>query len=453
MGRADVRSRIFVSLIWLAGIFACGMAAAQPFSSLVDTARALTPQDRLQIEQSIQRMSANQQVPLVVAAVSSLSASEVMLNNIINDLTQASNAEHAIIMVWSQADDYVYLSLGEGWRDEDRQLMLREAGSLYARETERASVSVALAAIVSELESIVRIRESYFHRFLYLVKNEFNLMSARLTYPSWRTVAAFFSLNILIAVGVLFLWELIAPWRTQQKHRRPQLVLDLFYTFLQKPLFFALIGSALVGITDFAFRDFLARVFGVQNMVAVQLDLLPLWSRYLLLFLMVDFLGYWGHRVLHRVDFLWQFHKVHHSARQLDVFNATRQHIVEVLFYRLFLYVPMGLVGFGITETFIVLMIQSFLSTFTHANVRVPLGPLKYLINNPQLHIWHHTVEIHDRGNVNFGDALSIWDFIFGTGYAPADRTDLELGFEDIESYPTTFWRQFAEPFRALFKK
>ena len=94
----------------------------------------------------------------------------------------------------------------------------------------------------------------------------------------------------------------------------------------------------------------------------------------------------------------------------------------------------------------------SLLSYFTHSNTRVPLGPFKYLFNNPQLHVWHHTVEIHDRGNVNFGDALSVWDFIFGTGYAPEERYDVELGSDGIEEYPTGFSGQFFEPFKGCYR-
>ena len=43
-------------------------------------------------------------------------------------------------------------------------------------------------------------------------------------------------------------------------------------------------------------------------------------------------LGYWfGHYLFHRYAFLWEFHKVHHSAEVMTIFTELRQHPVEIL--------------------------------------------------------------------------------------------------------------------------
>ena len=85
-----------------------------------------------------------------------------------------------------------------------------------------------------------------------------------------------------------------------------------------------------------------------------------------------------------------------------------------------------------------------------HANLGWDYGPLKYIFNNPKMHIWHHAKEMpasHPNG-INFGITLSIWDYLFGTNHIPSDGRDIELGFDDIENYPTTFIAHQIEPFK-----
>lgn len=111
------------------------------------------------------------------------------------------------------------------------------------------------------------------------------------------------------------------------------------------------------------------------------------------------------------------------------------------------------MIGFEISSTVFVGLFTTVLSNLTHANVKVPIGPLKYILNTPQLHIWHHENDYHKRGNVNFGDALIIWDHVFGTFYMPekpVDTSQLSLGFDGVEEYPQSFVVQFFLPFIAI---
>jgi len=55
---------------------------------------------------------------------------------------------------------------------------------------------------------------------------------------------------------------------------------------------------------------------------------------------------------------------------------------------------------------------------FIHANVKVNMGKLKYLINSPQLHLWHHA-NYQEVFHANFATKLSVWDYLFGTVYDP----------------------------------
>ena len=66
------------------------------------------------------------------------------------------------------------------------------------------------------------------------------------------------------------------------------------------------------------------------------------------------------------------------------------------------------------------------------------------------MHIWHHSIDIDPNRNVNYGDALSIWDWVFRTAHFPEIRGDIKLGFEGVEDFPKTIWGQFLYPFRSI---
>jgi sterol desaturase/sphingolipid hydroxylase (fatty acid hydroxylase superfamily) len=86
-----------------------------------------------------------------------------------------------------------------------------------------------------------------------------------------------------------------------------------------------------------------------------------------------------------------------------------------------------------------------------HANLNWDYGPLKYVFNNPKMHIWHHAKQLPEdrRYGVNFGISLSIWDYLFGTNYIPHDGRDIKLGYSGDEDMPDSFAGQIIAPFRS----
>ena len=123
-----------------------------------------------------------------------------------------------------------------------------------------------------------------------------------------------------------------------------------------------------------------------------------------------------------------------------DVLNAQRLHWLELLWLNLFSYITLGIIGFNVVEIAVMNFCTTFLCFFTHANVYVPIGKLKYIINSPQMHIWHHAIDVDPNRSVNYGSALSIWDWIYRTAYFPEEtRGDLKLGFAGVDAFPKTF--------------
>lgn len=248
----------------------------------------------------------------------------------------------------------------------------------------------------------------------------------------------------LIGVSAIFFGiELISPWRKKQASFRLDFWLDFFYMFFNFFLFSLVIYNALSMVAVDAFNNFLG-LFGINNLVAFHVENLPGWSQLLILLVVRDFVQWWVHRLLHRVNFLWEFHKVHHSVEQMGFAAHLRFHWMENIVYRTIEYIPLAMIGFGLEDFFIVHIFTLCVGHFNHSNFNIPLGPLKYIFNNPAMHIWHHAEHLPaDRKyGVNFGLTLSIWDYIFGTAYIPHDGRDEKLGFEGIDKFPKTFFGQ-----------
>lgn len=252
----------------------------------------------------------------------------------------------------------------------------------------------------------------------------------------------------LIGLSVI-VWslEILIPWRKGQRVIRRDFWLDVFYMFFVFFLF-SLIGfNAISNVFNEAFNDLLAMV-GINNLVAIEISSWPGWVQLLVMFVLADFLQWNIHRLLHRVPWLWKFHKVHHSVKEMGFAAHLRFHFMETIVYKSLQYIPLGMIGFGLDDFFIIHMIGLLVGHLNHANLGWDYGPLKYILNNPKMHIWHHAKELPSKYGVNYGITLSIWDYLFGTAYVPSSGRDIELGFDDDERYQTGFLGHVVTPFK-----
>lgn len=256
----------------------------------------------------------------------------------------------------------------------------------------------------------------------------------------------------LIAASV-FVWllELAMPWRKSQSIFRKQFWMDGFYMFFNFFIFNLIIFIALSNAMSAMMSDFWG-LFGwyVGDLNIVPLDQLPKWLALVIFFVVTDFVQWATHILLHRVPFFWRIHKIHHSVEQMGFAAHLRYHWGESIIYKLMLYIPLALIGgFSMADVFIIHYIAILVGHLNHANINLDYGPLKYILNNPRMHIWHHARELppdHPYG-VNFGITFAFWDYLFGTAYIPHNGRDIELGFDQIEVFPQTFRGHMVYPF------
>jgi sterol desaturase/sphingolipid hydroxylase (fatty acid hydroxylase superfamily) len=151
--------------------------------------------------------------------------------------------------------------------------------------------------------------------------------------------------------------------------------------------------------------------------------------------------------MLHRVPFLWNFHKTHHSVKEMGFAAHLRYHWMEPVVYKSILYIPLAIIGgFTVTDVFIVHFFAITIGHLNHANLGWDYGKLKYIFNNPKMHIWHHSKKMSNKYGTNYAISLSIWDYIFKTDYIPYDGKDNELGFKGDENFPKSFLKQELYP-------
>ncbi len=247
-----------------------------------------------------------------------------------------------------------------------------------------------------------------------------------------------------LTVISLIVWglEIAFPWRKNQSIIRKDFWLDGFYMYFNFFLF-AIAVSGFYKLLGILFND-----LGISSKSLTLLDLsnLPMWGQLIIFFIILDFVQWFTHILLHKYPFLWKFHKVHHSVKEMGFAAHLRYHWMENIFYKpLKTLAVMVLGGFGFEpeQAYIVHFVAITIGHLNHSNIKITWGPLKYILNNPVMHLYHHALVL-PKGSygINFGISLSLWDYIFKTNYVPEDSGTIELGFPGDENFPHDFIHQ-----------
>lgn len=248
-------------------------------------------------------------------------------------------------------------------------------------------------------------------------------------------------LNLILATGASLLFlaivfipmEKMFPAKKGQKIFRKNWLLDLCFFLGQYFLWSGLVLWVLL-----QFNGWLSGIIpqNFRNTIAGQ----PVWLQAIEVLFFSDLLIYWGHRLQHKVDFLWRFHKVHHTVKQMDWLAAHREHPLDSIYTIGIINLPAFIMGFELEALTALVAFRGIWAIYIHSNVRLPLGPLKILVGSPELHHWHHDVE-RDRGN--YANLSPLMDKIFGT-YTCPPHEPVKFGIK--EEMPDNYIRQMVDP-------
>ena len=260
-----------------------------------------------------------------------------------------------------------------------------------------------------------------------------------------------YPISLAALSGFVMLLERLFPWRPEQKQLRPKLWSDLIHLVFNGHFLGLLLAGlastwilpsvdkwlAAEGLTDAVYRNAAADW--------------PLWAQIIVALVVVDFIQWCVHNLLHRIPLLWEFHKAHHSVKdgEMDWIVSFRFSWLEVIVYKSILYLPLVFFGFRWEALMFHAIFGTLIGHLNHANLNLGHGPWRYVLNSPRMHIWHHDYEGDSKTTVNFGIIFSCWDWIFGTAKMPADPPT-HIGFDGVETFPDNFFSQEVWPLQKL---
>lgn len=258
--------------------------------------------------------------------------------------------------------------------------------------------------------------------------------------------------GLIIISLVVWGLEILFPWRKEQGIFRQDFWLDAFYMFFNF-FVFAIVISGFYRVVELFSNDI---GVAMDSLAILDLSSFPMWAQLLIFFIVLDFVQWLTHILLHRYEFLWQFHKVHHSVKEMGFAAHLRFHWMENILYKpLKTMAIMVLGGFEPQDAFIVHFIAIAIGHLNHSNIKLSYGPLKYILNNPVMHLYHHSYELPEnrRYGVNYGISLSLWDYLFNTHYVPEDSGEIKLGYKGDEDMPKNFLGQITYGFKSTKSK
>lgn len=151
------------------------------------------------------------------------------------------------------------------------------------------------------------------------------------------------------------------------------------------------------------------------------------WLVWLIAFIVIDFAGYWNHRLSHKINFFWNQHVIHHSSEEFNLACALRQSVSNLLGYFAILLIPAAVLGVPNEVIAILAPIHLFAQFWYHTQHIGKMGWLENIIVTPSQHRVHHAInpEYIDK---NLGQILSIWDRWFGTFQEELDDVPPQYG-------------------------
>ncbi|MDH5711125.1 MAG: sterol desaturase family protein [Gammaproteobacteria bacterium] len=212
-------------------------------------------------------------------------------------------------------------------------------------------------------------------------------------------------------IGVLLvmaLWEIIRPRRVLTVSKTVRWLNNLGLVFFNSFILRILFPAAAVGVAALADE----RQWGLFNQYDV-----PLWFAVLASVIIMDFIIYLQHVMVHAVPLLWRLHRVHHADLDYDVTTGARFHILEIILSMLIKFAIIILLGPPVVAVIIFEVVLNVMAMFNHGNVGLPRSldrVLRWFVVTPDMHRVHHSIE-DDETNSNFGFNLSWWDRLFGT--------------------------------------
>ncbi len=227
------------------------------------------------------------------------------------------------------------------------------------------------------------------------------------------------------------------------------------------------VGDSAITLTVAYFLQSLLKAF-LPMTVAKEPDniVFVIWS--IVLFIVVDFANFVSHFLQHKVGFLWELHKVHHSATVLTPITTSRvnplgdkfDHLVAATVNGIPAGVAMYFFDFRALDIGVMVATVNLfasilnLDSLRHSNYQISFGWFDRVFISPHMHQLHHSAQFEDW-DINLGNKLAVWDWIFGTAKIPAKGEKIHFGIGRGSHYDaeyTTLYGAYVRPVINMFR-
>jgi sterol desaturase/sphingolipid hydroxylase (fatty acid hydroxylase superfamily) len=231
-------------------------------------------------------------------------------------------------------------------------------------------------------------------------------------------------IQIFLIFFVLRAWERFTPAEKQESFSKASRA-DVFYTLIHRlGIFHGMIFIVLSGFffeIDSILHDFRFDRLNIESWWP-GVSSIPFIS-FLIYLVLLDFVDYLYHRASHAFNWWWQLHSLHHSQTVMTAWSDNRNHVLDDIMRASFMAFFALLFGVSPGQFIMLFALSQFIQSWQHANIKVHLGPAKYLLISPMFHRMHHAVGYgHEAkgkpgvlGGCNFGILFPWWDMLFKT--------------------------------------
>ncbi|MCZ8186805.1 MAG: sterol desaturase family protein [Beijerinckiaceae bacterium] len=205
-------------------------------------------------------------------------------------------------------------------------------------------------------------------------------------------------------------------------------------------------GAVFVGAMGYATHQVLGGLSGITEPLLGQPGPLTIVIFTITMLLAYDISYYTYHWAQHKFPFLWELHKVHHSAEVMVGITKDRVHPLDELMNRAWDGVIAGfffglwtLISLNPVEATIfgvnVYVIRNILMMdfVRHTHLKISFGALNSIVLCPHYHQLHHSAD-PKHYDKNFGLLFSFWDRWFGTLAVPEKDESFTFGLMERES-------------------
>lgn len=240
-----------------------------------------------------------------------------------------------------------------------------------------------------------------------------------------------------IVSAVLFIFiEKVFPKYKEQIIARPEWKLDLVYFIINH-----LLITVLLLVANYFFTNVFS--WAISQNLQDWIQSLPIIVQVIILIITADFVLYWSHRLYHEVPRLWKVHAIHHSVEYMDWLAGSRNHILQTFSDRIFAIIPLYLIGTDKAALDIYIAFAAFQAVYVHANVNIPMGPIKYILVTPKFHHWHHSSQ-KPAIDTNYSVHTPLFDILFKTYHMPKLHWPSHYG--TVPRVPRSFIKQLFYP-------